>query len=134
MLVRYVPEFAYFFTPEDIALSTLARKKGYGVYVDRAATIVHKWRTTATRISPAVRPAAVRGSLIFFSGGSRLRYFLLALPVWLAESAKRAKAALRLRRDPSTANRIAWETFRNISRSIFTKESPKQLFTKYFHG
>ena len=124
----------YFFTPEDIALSTLARRKGYGVYVDRAATITHKWRTTATRISPAVRPAAVRGSLLFFSGGSRLRYFLLALPVWLAESAKRAKAALRLRRDPSEANRIAWETFRNISRSIFTKESPKQLFIKYFHG
>ena len=124
----------YFFTPEDIALSTLARRKGYGVYVDRAATITHKWRTTATRISPAVRPAAVRGSLLFFSGGSRLRYFLLALPVWLAESTKRAKAALRLRRDPSEANRIAWETFRNISRSIFTKESPKQLFIKYFHG
>ena len=124
----------YFFTPEDIALSTLARRKGYGVYVDRAATITHKWRTTATRISPAVRPAAVRGSLLFFSGGSRLRYFLLALPVWLAESAKRVKAALRLRRDPSEANRIAWETFRNISRSIFTKESPKQLFIKYFHG
>ncbi|MCR5840851.1 MAG: glycosyltransferase [Bacteroidales bacterium] len=124
----------YFFTPEDIALSTLARKKGYGVYVDRAVTIVHKWRTTATRMSPAIRPAAVRGSLLFFSGGSRVKYFLLALPVWLAESSKRAKAALRLRRDPSEANRIAWETFRNISHSIFTRETPKQLFLRYYHG
>jgi hypothetical protein len=124
----------YFFTPEDIALSTLARKKGYGVYVDRAVTLVHKWRTTATRMSPAIRPAAVRGSLIFFSGGSPLKYFLLALPVWLAECAKRAKAAARLRRNPSEQNRIAWETFRNITRSIFTKETPKQLFIKYFHG
>ena len=124
----------YFFTPEDIALSTLARKCGYGVYVDRGVTIVHKWRTTATRMSPAIRPAAVRGSLIFFSGGSRVKYFLLALPVWLAESSKRAKAALRLRREPTEANRIAWETFRNISRSIFTRLSPKQLFLKYYHG
>ena len=123
----------YFFTPEDIALSTLARKKGYGVYVDRAATLTHKWRTTATRISPAIRPAAVRGSLIFFSGGSRLNYFLLALPVWLAESAKRAKAALRLRRDPSEENRIAWETFRNITRNIFTRRTPKQIFLHYYH-
>ena len=124
----------YFFTPEDIALSTLARKKGYGVYVDRTATLTHKWRTTATRISPAIRPAAVRGSLLFFSGGSRLKYFLLALPVWLAESAKRAKAAHRLRRDPSEANRIAWETVRNITRNIFTRRTPKQIFQQYYHG
>ena len=124
----------YFFTPEDIALSTLARKMGYGVYVDRAVAITHKWRTTATRISPAIRPAAVRGSLIFFSGGSTLKYGLLALPVWLAEFSKRTKAAAKLRREPSEQNRIAWETFRNITRSIFTKETPKQLFIKYFHG
>ena len=124
----------YFFTPEDIALSTLARKKGYGVYVDRAVSLTHKWRTTATRMSPAIRPAAVRGSLLFFSGGSRLKYFLLALPVWLAESAKRAKAACRLRRHPSEENRIAWETFRNITCNIFTRLRPKEIFTKYYHG
>lgn len=124
----------YFFTPEDIALSTLARQKGYGVYVDRAVSLTHKWRTTATRISPAIRPAAVRGSLIFFSGGSRLKYFLLALAVWPAETGKRFKASVRLRLHPSDQNRIAWETFRNISRSIFTRQSPKQLFIKYYHG
>ena len=124
----------YFFTPEDIALSTLARKRGYGVYVDRAVCLTHKWRTTATRISPAIRPAAVRGSLIFFSGGSRLKYALLALPVWLAEFSKRTKAALKLRRDPSEANRIAWETFRNITRNIFSCRTPKEIFTRYFHA
>lgn len=124
----------YFFTPEDIALSTLARRKGYGVYVDRAVTLVHKWRTTASRISPAVRPAAVRGSLLFFSGGSRVKYFLLALLVWFAESAKCAKAAVRLRSARSEANRIAWETYRNITCSIFTSLTPKQLFIKYFHA
>ncbi len=124
----------YFFTPEDIALSTLARSRSYGVYVDRAVTLVHKWRTTASRISPAVRPAAVRGSLLFFSGGSRVKYFLLALPVWFAESAKRAKASLRMRSSRSEADRIAWETYRNISRSIFTTLTPKQLFIKHFHA
>ena len=124
----------YFFTPEDIALSTLARKKGYGVYVDRAVSLTHKWRTTATRISPAIRPASVRGSLLFFSGGSRLKYFLLALPVWLAESAKRAKAALLLRLHPSEERCIARDTYRNITRSIFTRQTPKQLFIRYYNG
>ena len=124
----------YFFTPEDIALSTLVREKGYGVYVDRAVSLTHKWRTTATHISPAIRPAAVRGSLLFFSGGSPGKYFLLALPVWLAESAKRAKAALLLALHPSEERRIARDTYRNITRSIFTRKSPKQLFIRYFHG
>ena len=61
----------YFFTPEDIALSTLARKKGYGVYVDRAVSLTHKWRTTATRISPAIPPAVVRGSRDIVSSTNR---------------------------------------------------------------
>lgn len=121
----------YFFTPEDIALSTLARKKGYGVYVDAAAEIVHKWRTTASRLSPCVRPAAVRGSLIFFSGGSKLKYFLLALPVWVSESLKWAKASIQHRRNPVAEKRIQVQTYRHISQSIFTTKTPKEIFKRY---
>lgn len=120
----------YFFTPEDIALSTLARKRNYGVYVDSSATIVHKWRTTASRLSPAVRPAAVRGSLIFFSGGSSFKYFFIALPVWVAETLKWVKASVRHRRHPGAENRIQMHTYRNIVRAIFSGLSPKQLFEK----
>ncbi len=122
----------YFFTPEDIALSALARRRGYGVYVDAAVAVVHKWRTTAGRLSPAVRPAAVRGSLIFFSGGYSLKYFALALCVWPAEFCKYIKAALRCRLRPTEENRIKKRTFRNISRSIFTRRSPKEIFSSYF--
>ena len=121
----------YFFTPEDIALSALARRRGWGVWVDGAAAVVHKWRTTAGRLSPAVRPAAVRGSLIFFSGGSGFRYLLLGLAVWTAESSKCLKAALRYRLHPTEDNCIKLLTFRHITRSIFTRRSPKELFTKY---
>lgn len=122
----------YYFTPEDIALSTLARKKGYTVWVDAEAPVVHKWRTTASRLSPAVRPSAVRGSLIFFSGGSCLKYFLLALCVWSAEMGKRVKAAVRFSLDSSESNRMKLSTFRNITRSIFTRRTPKEIFIKYY--
>lgn len=116
----------YFFTPEDIALSTLARERGYTVWCDSEAAVVHKWRTTASRISPAVRPAAVRGSLFFFSRGSSLRYLLLALGVWPAEMAKRIKARLLGRYSD-------YLTYRNITRSIFTWRSPKELFVRFFN-
>ena len=116
----------YYFTPEDIALSTLARKRGYSVWCDSEAEVIHKWRTTASRLSPAIRPAAVRGSLIFFSGGSSLRYFLLALGVWPAEMGKRIKARLQGRSSEL-------KTYRNITRSIFTLKTPKELFIRYFN-
>ena len=122
----------YFFTPEDIALSTLARKRGYGVYVDRDASIIHKWRTTASSMSVAVRPAAVRGSLIFFSEGKPLRYLFLAAGIWHAESAKRIKAALRymVSRDPKVL--LSLRTYRAICRAIFTRRSPKEIFIREY--
>lgn len=116
----------YYFTPEDIALSTLARRKGYDIYVDAGAEVVHKWRTTASRISPAVRPAAVRGSLIFFSESDSLRYFLLAIAVWSAEFVKYVKALIQGRPMDS-------RTYHNITRSIFTRRSPKEIFIKYYN-
>ena len=121
----------YFFTPEDIALSTLARSRGYGVYVDSEASIIHKARTTASRLSCAVRPAAVKGSLIFFASGSKTKEIILKLGVWLAESLKRTKAYWVAKVHPSPENRIKHLTFRNISRSIFSSLSPKELFIKY---
>ncbi len=124
----------YYFTPEDIALSTLTREKGYRVFVDRSVSITHKWKTTASRISPAIRPTAVRGSLIFFSRGSAVRYALLAAGVWPAEMAKRIKASVRMLLKPSDTNRIKLQTFRNITRNIFTRRTPEEIFKKYING
>ena len=75
----------YFFTPEDMALSDLARRKGFEVYVDAGTSLIHKWRTTATRLAPAIRPAAVRGSIMFFSKGNTILYAFTGAGVWCAE-------------------------------------------------
>lgn len=122
----------FFFTPEDIALGTLACANGYRLYVDSSVTLIHKWRTTASRMMRATRPAAVRGSLMHFSDFKTGKYFALALPVWCAETAKRVKAWLTMKLHPSPENRTKYLTFRNITRSIFTTASPKEIFTKYY--
>ena len=116
----------YFFTPEDIALSTLARRRGYSVWCDSDAEVIHKWRTTASRLAPALRPASIRGSLIFFSDGSSLRYLVLGAGVWAAEMVKRIKALIQERRQD-------YLTYKHNTRSIFTHRSPKQIFIKYFN-
>lgn len=124
----------YFFTPEDIALGTLAVRSGYSLWVDAAVEVTHKWRTTASRISPAVRPAAVKGSLIFFSGGSSAKFHLLAAGVWLAEFAKRVKARIRWQRSRSEEDLNTLQTFRNITANIFNNLTPKEIFKRYYHA
>jgi len=123
----------YYFTPEDIALSTLTREKGFGVYVDSSVTLTHKWRQTASKMMVATRPSAVRGSLIFFSRGSKLNYVLLGLGVWTAESIKRIKAFFRYKLSPTEENKVKYITFRNITQSIFTKKSTKEIFIQRYH-
>lgn len=124
----------YFFTPEDIALGTLAVNSGYTLWVDAAVEVTHKWRTTASRISTAVRPAAVKGSLLFFSGGSKFRYNLLATGVWFAEFSKRVKARIRWQKSRSDEDLVKLQTFRNITRNIFNRLSPKEIFKRYYHA
>lgn len=114
----------YFFTPEDIALSHSAGAAGYEVWCDSEVEVVHKWRTTSSPLAPAIRPASIRGNLIFLSRGSRSKYLLVGLGVWLAECTKMLKALLSGRKK----DRI---TYRNNARSVFTRLSPKELFELY---
>ncbi len=123
---------AYYFCPEDVELSQKVRKKGLGVYVDKEAVVTHKWKQTASRISPAVRPCSIRGWLMFCSGGSSLKYAFYGSLVWLGEAAKFLKASIRVRKTP--AQRLAISTYRNNLRSIFSKLTPKEIFTEYFEG
>ena len=124
----------YYFTPEDIALSTLARERGLGVYVDDSVSVVHKWKATASRISPAVRPAAVKGSLLFFGRRSRAARLLLSLVVWLAEETKYLKACVRCAVRPSDKAELSRLTFKNIRAEIFSPLTPKEVFVKYYKG
>jgi hypothetical protein len=80
----------------------------------------------------AIRPAAVRGSLMHFSDFRTGKYLLLAVPVWIAEFSKRIKAAVVQALRPSPQHRTELQTFRNITRNIFTKRMPKEIFTKYY--
>lgn len=122
----------YYFIPEDIALSTLVRHCGYGVYVDGAADIVHKWHVTASAISPAVKPTALRGSLIFYARGSRLRYLFIGAAVFCAELMKFFLAVLRKLFKPTREHERALLVYRHNLESIFTRRTPKEVFLRYY--
>ena len=58
----YFDEY-YFFMPEDLALSTLANKRGYNLYVDSNITLYHLQQQTGSKVKVATLPAARKGSI-----------------------------------------------------------------------
>lgn len=123
----------YFFTPEDIALSTLARKKGYGIYVDVDALVIHYHHKTARKVITATKPAGMRGFLMFHSRDRLLRYFILGCIVWWAEFCKFCWAALRCLFSSKKGLRIKRTVYVHNMASIFTTKTPKEIFLKYYN-
>lgn len=134
----------YTFTPEDLALGSLLRQKGYSLYADADISIKHMANSTASRMETAIKPTRVRGALIFYSSllhlcnpqghpVGRLTYFLLACFVWLVEAARGLKYLLKGVR-PGYAGRdaIMAATARNVRRFVFSRLTSKEIFTKLY--
>ena len=122
----------YFFTPEDIAIGTKMNECGYGVYADSEIVLYHISNSTASRMETAIKPARVRGSLIFYSRGNRLRYLLLGLFCWSFEAFRGLKYLFKDCSDPASHNGIMSATARNVRHSIFTRRTPKELFVRFY--
>lgn len=72
----------YFFCPEDIKVGTLLNKIGYQCWVDADVVLYHyeggSSRTKLNKIQLATSPAAIKGSIHFYSEGIWYRILLLS--------------------------------------------------------
>lgn len=123
----------YFFCPEDIALSTKLNKTGYSCFVDSDVSIIHiaggsKW----SPINEATKPAGVKGSIIFFSDNSKVKFVILGLTVifirvleaiyWQIKAfLGEEKAVIQVRSNI------------NVCKEIFNNKTPKEIFKKYYN-
>ena len=126
----------YFFCPEDIALSTKLNENGYECWVNADVHIVHFEGMSSKSLSlvqTATKPAARRGSVIFFSKGHLLAEIvlvslytgvtiLLFIKHWLRG---------RLKQTPNKYSVLAQGEL-NIIKSSFTRNTPKKIFIKYY--
>ena len=122
----------YFFTPEDIAIGQKFNEMGYEVWADSDIDITHIAGGTVSRSEQAIKPARVQGALRYYSGGSALKRFFLALFVWLVEAARGLKYLFADKSDPQSHAAIMAATARNIRHSVFTPKPPKQVFREFF--
>ena len=126
----------YFFCPEDIALSTTLNKMGYECYVNDDAKIIHYEGMSSKSLSlvqTATKPAARRGSIIFFSEGNvfleailRILYTSITLMEFIVHFCLGA-----IRKCPNKYYVLALGEW-NIIKTSFSRKSPKDIFVKYY--
>lgn len=122
----------YTFTPEDIALGHQVNGMGYSVWSDADVSITHLAGGTVSRLEAAIKPTRVRGALQFYSGGNPVKYALLGGFVWCVEALRRLKYLFADKSDPSSRAAIMDATARNVMRSVFTRRSSKEVFTRLY--
>lgn len=133
--VNWFDEY-YFFTPEDIALSTTLNQMGYKCYVNTDIPIIHYGGMTGKSLSflqTAVRPAQKKGEIHFFSGGNSFYYVLLSaivfVPTILQFFYHRFKS---LQKNRPNADYILSIGDIHTLKTIFSSKTPKEIFTYYY--
>ena len=117
----------YFFCPEDIALSTLANKKGYQCWVDAEVGITHySGQTRKSKIKQATLPALRLGTIHFYSAGSLYKSLLLRCCTFIQSFMKAVYFLLK-------GKKIEYKAQWNCLESVFSKMTPKEIFIKYYN-
>ncbi|WP_455664432.1 glycosyltransferase [Phocaeicola sp.] len=126
----------YFFCPEDVALSTLLNKEGYDCFVNSDVKIVHKEGMSGKSLSyvqTATRPAACRGSILFYAENNVIRQMILSLVVFIVYCFRYIiHGLLGLLSHKPNVNSILAKGDLNCIKISFSNKTPKEIFIKYF--
>lgn len=119
----------YFFCPEDIALTTLANKKGYRCYINADISIVHAESGTSSALRDAVFPAMRRGNIIFLGNNSTLKRVIVSGIILLESILKGCYWLLAVH---SPVRDVNLRAYRNSFLAVFSNDTPKEIFKKHY--
>lgn len=122
----------YFFSPEDIALSTLAKQKGYRICQNSDIHITHIASATSSPISAATLPASFKGHLMFYSNYNKLKFYLLCIIESPLIITKCCVYKILSWITHSETHKIYANAEFNTLVSIWNNETPKEIFTKFY--
>ena len=123
----------YFFCPEDLAVSTLLNDKNYSCYVDSEVKIIHYEGGTSkvSKLKMATAPAGAKGSIRFFTRGSKLKYCMVAPIIIIGYLLKLLKVSVSIK-NKYDKNYILFRAYLNSIYAILSRKTPKELFSKYY--
>ena len=127
----------YFFSPEDIALSTKLNKIGYECWVETKSKIIHLEGMTGgssvSMIKTATLPAGRKGLLHFYSDGKWYLYIVVWLIIFLSlilEMLYHYVKSIGLKK-PNVYSVLSLAE-RNSLKMLFGRKTPKQVFVHYY--
>lgn len=116
----------YFFCPEDIAFSTKVNEEGGKCYVDSDVTLYHLCGgTRKSAVKTATLPAQRMGCVHFH--GRRSFLLRMFLRMWIAATSFGKYIVLSIKNDP-----IEKQAQLHSCACMFTNQTPKEIFTKYY--
>lgn len=128
----------YFFSPEDLALSTLLNESGYGCYVNSDARIIHYEGMTGKSLSmiqTATKPASIVGALKYYSRDvdSCVGRFLIKLLLSVRTLSQYLMHKMRgsLAEKPNIYQILSIGNIRSV-KAIWSNKTPKEIFIKYY--
>ena len=113
----------FFFTPEDIALGHALNAAGYSVWANADVPITHLAGRSVSAMEEAIKPARVRGSMIFYGEPLWLKCFICCF------EALRVVKYLFLPR--TSRNVVMKKTASNVLKTVFSKKTPKEIFIRF---
>lgn len=123
----------YFFCPEDIAVSTLLRKKGYKCMVNADITQYHIQGGTWSIIQTATEPAHYKGSVKFFSNNSIIKRIIL-IAILIIRSFIRASAwAVIYCFTFKQKAKYKMKVYLHTIYGLISSKTPKELFVKFYN-
>lgn len=114
----------YFFTPEDIALGHVLNGLGYSVWADASVRITHLAGSSVSSMEQAIKPARVRGAMVFYGEPLALKFF-----IWCFEALRYVKNGVISPK--AEKSRIMRKSARNVMRAVFSTSSPKEIFIRF---
>jgi len=131
----------YFFSPEDIDLSTKLNILGYECWVDSGISILHyegmtgKNRRGPSRIQSSTMPACAKGNAYFYSGNRKSGFFYNLFCLFIFVESIFFYLFYRIKScfyKNDNLYKIWAIGKKRICYTIFSKKTPKQLFSYYY--
>lgn len=117
----------YFFTPEDIAYSSLVNERGWACYVNATVHLFHEGSASLKRSFVPCIVAMHRGCILYFGRHHALIGRLVALSI-LVRSTLKWIYWLPRRGENAMIHREMW---RAAVATVFSRRTPKELFADY---
>lgn len=124
----------YYFGPEDKALGILLNRRGYTCYVDADVKLIHLGGATGGELSPticATLPSNRKGRVIMYSDGSKFKYAVLAIVVFLTSLIWCVSQYIRFKMG-NNKYKYSYRANWNVCKTIFSRLSTTEIFKKIY--